>query len=120
MKYYKKSNEIFHDQGTLTYKQRQYILSKFAADNEYIAKKYLCREDGVLFYENLVPSNERSEQTPYDEIEIDRILKYLKENHTALYSMLHRGITRALQSDVRSISDAAKSLTALESPSKVI
>ena len=71
----------------------------------------------MLFYENLVPSNERSEQTPYDEIEIDRILKYLKENHTALYSMLHREITRALQSDVRSISDAAKSLTALESPS---
>jgi|GEM_PF-850260 2-polyprenyl-3-methyl-5-hydroxy-6-metoxy-1,4-benzoquinol methylase len=113
----KKSQEFYHEQDTLTYEQRQYILNKSAPANSYIAKKYLGREDGVLFYDNPAPAKETGGQPSVDEAEIVRILKYLKENHAELYKILNNGITTALQSDFRRVLDAAKSLAALETTS---
>lgn len=114
----KKSQEFYHEQDTLTYEQRQYILNKSAPANSYIAKKYLGREDGVLFYDNPAPTKETGGQTLFDEAEIVRILKYLKENHAELYKILNNGITTALQSDFNRVSNAAKSLSVLETPSR--
>ncbi|MBD5489833.1 MAG: hypothetical protein HDR13_13765 [Lachnospiraceae bacterium] len=38
--------------GFFSLDERKEFLGKFASDNEQIAKKYLHREDGILFYDN--------------------------------------------------------------------
>ena len=38
------------DSGLFATDKRKEFLEKFASDNEYVARKYLHREDGILFY----------------------------------------------------------------------
>lgn len=40
------------DSGLFATDKRKEFLEKFASDNEYVARKYLHREDGILFYDD--------------------------------------------------------------------
>ena len=46
-----KSNKITHIEGYFTLKERKAFLESVKTENEIIAKKYLKREDGILFYD---------------------------------------------------------------------
>lgn len=51
----KLSDSFDHDRrerGFFSLEERREFLGKFISDNEQIAKKYLHREDGILFYDN--------------------------------------------------------------------
>lgn len=46
------NNSIHHAQGMFTPEDRAKFLKQFDKENEEIARKYLGREDGILFYDN--------------------------------------------------------------------
>ena len=59
------SKSIKHSSGFLSDEQRKEILDKYAKDNEIIAREYLGREDGILFYDN--------KPVKYDKIDLHKV-----------------------------------------------
>lgn len=53
------SGAIFHEHDLLTPEQRSYVMSVFEPGNGYIARKFMGREDGVLFLDTEIPRAKR-------------------------------------------------------------
>lgn len=66
----------FEKQTLLTGKQRDEILQEFKQCNESIAKDFLNRKDGVLFYDKV---EDLSEMTAFDKISVEKIVEILVE-----------------------------------------
>lgn len=63
------SSSIKHADGMLTPKERQEIIDYYAEENAEIARKYLGRADGKLFYENKpIPMHKLDDSTLCDDI----------------------------------------------------
>lgn len=66
-------SNFFHrgkeERGYFTTEERKEFLKRFASENEQIAKEYLNREDGILFYEDRMdyPLYESSQYSSFEE-----------------------------------------------------
>lgn len=88
---------VFHDPSTLATQQRAAVLDHFAATNREIARRFLGRDDGVLFTEPL-----EAQEPPPDPGAIDAALPaisgFLRQHAPALHDEL-RGQVAAARAD---------------------
>lgn len=78
--YFRKNlSTIKHADGMFTPKQRQAFLKQFEEENAEIARQYLGREDGILFYDDKsVPMHKLDDSTLCDDI--GKMFEFLFEN----------------------------------------
>ena len=91
--------------------QRQ-IMEVFSASNARIAREYLGREDGRLFYDSFMdPGDSWTTYPGLSQDEIRAITLYLSQNDCALAAGLAESIRRGLESDDPAVREAAHLLS---------
>lgn len=91
--------------------QRESICETHKWINTTIARNYLGRHDGRLFYDPLPDSNQLWE--PYPGLSSNKVVeisRFLKEKDAALFAMLGKAVTEGLSSPRRDIQQAAQIL----------
>lgn len=112
MCYFERLSYIFskNEEGYFDQEEREYFYSQFSLENEQIARKYLQRENGILFYDNKMnyPQYDIKESSSFEK-DLIRIflamiydqneeIKYLKKqnNMFAWKLMLHNRKSRKI------------------------
>ena len=93
------SSSIFSSQAILSPEERCEILAKVAPVNEMIARRYLDRTDGKLFYEPYPENVENWTRRVISDQEIGDISKFIEQNSSRLTEIIIQTIERALSSD---------------------
>ncbi|MHC5075807.1 MAG: hypothetical protein ACYTFM_05205 [Planctomycetota bacterium] len=89
-------------------RQRLELIERYSKENAVIAREYLGRKDGKLFYEPLPDLNE--EWHPYDELleeDAKIINEYLAKHHPNVFTIIVRGILLADCSGKKKVREAA-------------
>lgn len=112
------STAIFFDHSLLTGNQKRSILARFADSNLRVAKEYLGRQDGRLFYEELAdtPQSLPPQEILTDEmfLEITRYLWGNRANRKNLIKPLNKDVSKKdtfTKTAHRRFSDALKRIT---------
>lgn len=98
-----------HKFQILTPQQKQDITNYFKQSNSYIAKKYLHREDGKLFYNN----QQQKEEKFYHGLNIESIhdiTRYLINQNHILLEYIIKLVIDGLKSEKREVQNAAYKL----------
>ena len=102
------SKEIFSSEPTLSPKTRREILQKCKGTNTMIARNYLGRDDGILFYEP-IPEDDHGWESKNElsEQKIADIAQFIKEHNPHLMEKLREIIIKNLDSSKGRLRKAA-------------
>lgn len=107
----KGKNSGFQKHNFLSPAKRIEIIERFAESNSKVAREYLGRKDGRLFYDPLPDPNEPWEPYPgLSEEDVLEITKLIAEQSPNLIPVLMNGIFKGLMSDQPNVKKAADKL----------
>jgi hypothetical protein len=116
------SDRIYSTQALLSPKERREILEKCTAANEMIAREYMGRTDGRLFYEASPDNDKEWEQRIISDKELEDISVFLAKRHPNLIKIIEDSIQRSVsctETETRSIAvRLAQSLDAAKQQSR--
>lgn len=101
--------EYFGQKNLLFPKERLRIIEYFAESNYQVAKNYLGRKDGILFYEECM-NQECETCSDLNEEDIEHYLKYFLSNYYHMIPVLKEGIDAGLGSTDGTIKNASEKL----------
>ncbi|RKY06215.1 MAG: hypothetical protein DRP56_07815, partial [Planctomycetota bacterium] len=94
----------------LSLDQRKKIESIYRERNAAIAKDYLERPDGALFYESIASNKPECSETCLSVDDAHEIVSYIKEKNGSLSVLFKRAVEKALVSEDEEINSAAHTL----------
>jgi hypothetical protein len=101
--------DYFIKKNILSLHERQEILDYFSESNAQIAREYLGRKDGTLFYEESLSEGGESSDTLNDE-DIVYYLKYILHRYPHLIPIIRDGIDSGITSNDVDISNASRTI----------
>jgi len=104
------STVAFSDQAILSPLARLDILRRSAGTNDMIARKYLGRSDGRIFYDAEPDVDKIFTAIELSEEDINKISQYIQENEPNLMKVLKDAVSKGLLSEMPRIVNAAKKL----------
>lgn len=104
------AREIFFEQSTLTWAQRDEILKLAAPANAYIAAKFLGRDDGVLFREDLGPAPDAAEADEVTTDDLRAIVSFLRAERPKLFAALAARVDAQKSSGRKVLAKAAREM----------
>lgn len=92
------SGAIFHEHDLLSPEQRDFVMRVFQPGNAYVARKFMGREDGVLFLDLEIPKGKRKKSEPDLGAEFRAISEMIAREEPALFAELRGVVEEALAS----------------------
>lgn len=105
------STQIYAKADLLSPEQRRHIMECCEPINADIARRYLNRPDGQLFYEKMPEQDANWKQADISPEILHAITDFLQQNASDEYEILYKRLTEAASSDKENVRNAAFALT---------